>query len=302
MAITHPLKASEKATIDPGDARGPWTFTLPLTTTNGTACTIKAIADDATPLTVQAQGTATVEDPETPGTAAPTMAFSFRGVGAVEFTYNAGRDQWVIYSAAALTSVLLWRGIWNGTTAYQRNDLVRHEGQVWIADVDNLNVQPGIAFGVATWVPLLYPGSGGMDMTAPELIGTIDSGWTILDQFDNNLFTPYGITTDPLGGTFTFEFLGLWQESFSLFFAHNSSNSGRITYVRLWNVTAGAELARVPIGVGRNVEDTNSTFTILSRFSEADIGATLRWEIGGGDSFSAVTLEILRFDTHQVSP
>ena len=35
-----------------------------------------------------------------------------------------------------------WRGVWNNSTAYVVNDIVRHNGRAWVCLVDNTNDEP----------------------------------------------------------------------------------------------------------------------------------------------------------------
>ena len=286
--LPHPLVDGEKATIDPGDQRDPgvpWTFLLPDTITNGTACSIKAITDDQTPITVTAQGTATVEDPRTPGTSQASINFPFRGVGSLTFTYNAGRDMWVIYETASLIGALQVTGIWDVAKAYVKNDLVRYHGGQWVCNIDNTGVEPTVALLTTTqeWFPLVYTGSANVNQVADQTIGTIGTADWVTLNIDNEQMAPVGVTVDLVGNQYAIDFRGVWQQAGSLFFQHDNAQGSRNIQLRLWDPIGLVSYGSVTIGIGRNVTDTNAAVTMLNRV-EAAIGVNLQWQIGGPDT------------------
>ena len=103
MAITHQAVNGEKVTVEPDDPRGPWTIELPdaqeLPANNNWQVHVKAIGFGATPITITATGTASIEDANL-GQKQPSVSTVFVG-NSVEFTYNSGRNTWNVYRSAS---------------------------------------------------------------------------------------------------------------------------------------------------------------------------------------------------------
>ncbi len=112
----------------------------------------------------------------------------------------------------------------------------------------------------------------------------IGAGWTTL-PFDTLTTSPRGISFNTTNNTFQFENAGAWRIStgFNLS-GHNSSNQGRTTNIRLWNVADSAEAGRISIGIGRNVEDTQINVSNIWNITEDNLNEEYRFEVGGGSS------------------
>jgi len=123
--------------------------------------------------------------------------------------------------------------------------------------------------------------------TGGEADTDIGAGWNPLDMIDTSTISPRGVEIFPSGdGTFRMTNDGIWQIALSLSFAHNSSNGGRTTNIRMYNITQGFGPTGVPIGIGRNVEDTLATLSIM--LDVTNTADHFRFEIGGGDSLTTV--------------
>jgi len=196
-------------------------------------------------------------------------------------------------------------GTWNAVDQYTTNEVVRHEGGVWICVINNNGIEPSyeqlpVNGGVGHWTPLQYPGSANGTASSDQTIGNLSAFTTV--EFDSSTITPYGCTMDTATNTFTIDFAGIWQESVSVFFAHDSSNNGRSVRFRVWNVTQGSEEGGVTIGIGRNVEDSNTSFQVMTRFLNADTGDSYRWEIGPNDgTVNSVDITAFVFNLVQLS-
>ena len=197
-------------------------------------------------------------------------------------------------------ALLHYSGIWNTTDAYTVNELVDHEGAAWVCVQDNVNIEPGHEIGFAHWRPLIYPGSGAVTSSTPQVIGTLGATYVPI-AFDTESFAGTGISFNFPGNNFVIDYAGIWNESVNLFFEHDSSNQGRTTFIRLWNATAGTEEGRVPIGIGRNVTDSNVTFSLPHRVSLIESTQQMRWEIGGLDTLNNVVISTFVYGALQHS-
>jgi len=92
--------------------------------------------------------------------------------------------------------------------------------------------------------------------------------------------------------TFTIDNTGIYILSLSGSFAHNSSNGGRTTAIRLFNITTGSPVgSELNIGIGRN--DTVIPATLMFELPLANEDDVFRVDIGGGDSVTSVSFTSL---------
>ncbi len=105
MAFQHQIVVGEKVNFDPDNPKGPWTFIAPAVTSgvgssdHGASFTINATTFGATPITLNASGTAKFDDPQT----GPVPVASITGImtgDALTFTYDSTLDIWRVYSIA----------------------------------------------------------------------------------------------------------------------------------------------------------------------------------------------------------
>ena len=142
------------------------------------------------------------------------------------------------------------------------------------------------AWTAANFVVALYG-----NLTGPDNPGSFGGAWTpITDYSEQRIAVPRGITLDPVAGTFTIDYPGVYEVAVALTIeGHNSSNGGRVTNARFYDVTGGAPLgAGVAIGIGRNQEDTNATFVVPLELDENTDDHAIRLEIGDGDNVSSI--------------
>lgn len=128
-------------------------------------------------------------------------------------------------------------------------------------------------------------GYGGINLSTPDVgFPDLGDGWETLPA-DNAYFTaPRAVTQDVATDSLSILYPGVWIILIAVAFHHNSSNSGRTTYLRLFDIDDGdAPGKEYPLGIGRNVEDTSESVTFPVVIDEADAGHAFRVEIGGGD-------------------
>ncbi len=153
---------------------------------------------------------------------------------------------------------------------------------LWFVDVEDCEDEQGI---------------GAAGMVNPTAGADLGAGYNHLTLFDSELLPAKNVTIDLVNDQFSFDKAGLWELSWQLFFNHNSSNSGRRTNLRLWDVTDNSQIAGdVPLGIGRNVEDSDTSSSFRFQLDASDVGHPIRLELGGGDVVTSVTYEIFRLD------
>ena len=147
-------------------------------------------------------------------------------------------------------------------------------------------------------------GYGGILSNGTVAMPDLDSGWVLFDAWNAaSMASPRYVTQDFANNGLRFERIGVFSMNIKLSIAHNSSNGGRILYLRFNNGTTGTPATNTfAFGVGRNVEATNliipgALFDIPSNV----VGDLVQLEIGGGDSFSSVDSIGASFEAFSVS-
>lgn len=185
---------------------------------------------------------------------------------------------------------------------YSKNENVWFEGAWYLATAD-ITAGSGDPYDNASWRLQHQPGIGGMNLATPSAaLVSIGAGWTPWTAFDTIDITPVGctldVTTNP--GQFSFQYRGTWNSAIIINFTQTESNAGRTTFVRLFNLTANAELARVPIPIARNQPGTYFFAAYPVLINTGNSGDVLRYEIGGGDSVDILTVESSAIDLQQL--
>ena len=147
-----------------------------------------------------------------------------------------------------------------------------------------------VLFTEACSTPIV--GVGEMELTAPSAGADIGLAYQPVDQFDSVSIPGQGITlaTD---GTFTFQQNGIWDIRLQLNISHNESNASRETNIRLYDVTGAAEIGSAAIPIARNQPGTATSISLRANIPSSGLGNTYRFEIGGGDTLSAVLWNVL---------
>ena len=194
-----------------------------------------------------------------------------------------------------LLNLARWSGDWS-PRVYLRNEVTWYHGGAWIASSDTTDT-PGAG---TDWAPLVGPmGRGGMRIVTPIAKPDLGAGWIASAPYEE--FIPggvEGVTLDLATGRFSFLFDGLWMLLFSLALDHDSTNHGRFTNIRIFNVTDGTQVGLAEkISIGRDVGSSVVNVTLLVPVAGGVNGKLLEVEIGGGDNVNDVvfTTSILSF-------
>lgn len=132
---------------------------------------------------------------------------------------------------------------------------------------------------------------GGLNRSAPVAFD-VTTGWTTLPLDTGLLATPRGIVQIPGSNAIQYSYSGVYKLDIGgIIQGHDSSNSGRTFFLRLYNNTEGAPISQdLAIGVGRNTEDTDFSFGTLAEVEAAALGDDIIVQIGNGDAITGGTL------------
>lgn len=206
---------------------------------------------------------------------------------------------------ANFNRVTYWSGVWSGGATYSQYEEVYHEGALWICKAGVTASVDEPALGSVSW-DLKTPssGRGGMTIDAPiASLGTITGTFQDIDNYDSIDLNTLGVTLTPATGTFSFQWPGIWQLGLTLIFEHDDVNSGRDTFIRMWNVTDSVAVGTgLPWFIGRNQPGSNIILPFPMTISEADIGKVLVAQIGGGDDITVTMVHAQSIDAYQFGP
>lgn len=128
-------------------------------------------------------------------------------------------------------------------------------------------------------------------------VAGLDIGLTFqeIDYFDTDAVAPRGFTTFPFQGRWQFDRPGVYALALSFGIEHNGVNNGRTTRVQLYNLDAATPVGNDAIlPIGRNAEGTTFGFTAITEVTEAAVGDTFVFRIGGTtDSYTNVFWDYL---------
>ena len=154
-------------------------------------------------------------------------------------------------------------------------------------------------FSLSSFVAAAY-GSVRMS-TAPQAGPDLGAGWQALDRMDQVAVTPRLMDVRS-PGEFSVDHPGVYNLQTEVGFEHNSSNGGRFTQLRLFNVTDGVPTSlTTSIVIGRNVEVTQWTGNLLFEADDVAAQKYYRWEIGGGDAVSSMSWLTQSLSVNQLS-
>ena len=129
---------------------------------------------------------------------------------------------------------------------------------------------------------------------------TINAGWTPLLNYDTALPSPVGVTQNLAAGTLELLGPGVYSLNATFDITFTSSNAGRNTHMRLFNVTDGVAVIDFQVPIGRDVDGATAAVTGL--FDAPTGNKVCRLEVGGGDALSNVSRRGCAFGVHRVSP
>ena len=169
------------------------------------------------------------------------------------------------------------------TVAFEiTQDAVDAGGAVWVIQLPDNSWEVINAECVAD-----ETGWGSASLSAPVADTDIGLAFIPMDQADTIDIPFKDSTFDTATGQFSVTKKGIWDVDLSFNLSHNESNSGRETFLRLWDVNGGVPIGReYPIGIGRNQPGTDRS--LQAPFAVTTPGQPIRFEIGGGDTISSV--------------
>lgn len=131
---------------------------------------------------------------------------------------------------------------------------------------------------------------GGVVTTSPVVGGPTSIGalWEPLTfSMEAQPATAVHMTVDTVNGTVQPHYSGAYAASVTVAFEHNSSNNGRTTHMRLYNITQGVAGGSVVVGTGRNAEATSMSVSLVAVIENNN--DVFRLELGGGDDYSLIS-------------
>ena len=144
-----------------------------------------------------------------------------------------------------------------------------------------------IAFQVSQ---LVIPGYGGIRLSAPVGFPDIGAGWQTLPADAVTTSAPADVVQDPASNSVSVLRAGTWRADIALAFAFTDVNSGRSTNLRIVNLTTLSAGGSVILGVGRNAAAANYSVGLMVDIGKEEIGDQFAIQIGGGDTFTSVTI------------
>lgn len=162
---------------------------------------------------------------------------------------------------------------------------------------------PQYAFAASVLANFAFSAYGAMEYDG-VVVGFPDlgAGWQNIDIFNSlPVATPRHVTVNLGGSTVAVDTPGVFAITITISINHNSSNSGRTTRVRLFDVTDGQPLGDgYVIGTGRNAEATTASATILAELGVDDVNHDLIVQIGGGAIYTSVEFNAATFSIYSV--
>ena len=157
--------------------------------------------------------------------------------------------------------------------------------------------------GIATWCPTSGPfkGYGSVSQTIAPFAATLGAGYTVLLSDQSDLNTPVAVIQDAVNNGLIFEQAGVWSITSTFTIGHDSANDGRTFNVEIYNSTDAVSSNGTTVGVGRNVEYTNYSASMLVDVPESAVGDLFQIRIGGtADTFITVTQVSYTFNANKI--
>lgn len=135
--------------------------------------------------------------------------------------------------------------------------------------------------------PYVPAGYGGVYL--PEPISTfpnLDNEWRTVIMSEGRVTEPRGLDQLPEDNALRITVAGVWTFAVTIAFQHDSSNAGRLVWLRLFNISKQAGSTPIPIGIGRNVESTSFSVSTLVETDDdlATAGDKYILQLGNGDA------------------
>jgi len=148
---------------------------------------------------------------------------------------------------------------------------------------------------------MVAAGYGGVNQSTPVGIPDLGAGFEVLPADEGLLSAPRAVTQDFANNGLIFTIEGVWSIGVVLSLVHAESNSGRQIIVQLYNATLDSSVSEVVLPIARNQPGTYFSSSFLSEVTAANVGDVFQVRIGGGDTVTAVTLQLYTLSANHVS-
>ena len=215
-----------------------------------------------------------------------TTADDWAAIGTTNHAVLTGRDVVDSHPQAAITGLVAEQNTQNSRLDAIEAELIRLE-QDKLDTANALQLFSFAAYGEA-------------ECPNDTAFSDLGAAWQDLDIFTvSNLAAPRGVVINLTNGQFSVENSGVYAVNLSGAIEHDISQSGRITYVRLYNYTAASAVgAGIALGTGRNAAATSVVATLLADIGATHINQALGFQIGDGDTYTAVTFQTLGYSVN----
>ncbi len=148
----------------------------------------------------------------------------------------------------------------------------------------------------------VFPAYGGLKIDSNTPFSDLGVTWQVLDIFDEiTPLSPLLITPSLVNNSLAVQHQGMYIINISGVFEHNSSNQGRLTYIRLWDITDAEQIGNAfTLSTGRNAEATPIAVNGFVEIPSAKENNEFRLEIGNGDAYSSVIFNVLNYQLHSI--
>lgn len=139
---------------------------------------------------------------------------------------------------------------------------------------------------------LAFNAYGGMRYTAAEALSDLGATWQRLTGLDQQLPTvPRYITIDLVNGKFSFSYPGIYSVAITGFLSHDTLTAKQTTGLRIYDVTDDTPAFSRTLVSSNGSVGTQIGNVFLIEISSEEVGNEFAVELGGGDSYSTVTLD-----------
>jgi hypothetical protein len=141
----------------------------------------------------------------------------------------------------------------------------------------------------------VFSAYGGIYIANPPIaFPDIGAAWQTVSVFDAESPSSRGVAADSASDSLSVDLPGVYRADIQGSINHNILNAGRTIRFRLYNIDSGTPISNeYPVGIGRNVEDTNISASVF--FEAVVAGGRIAVQVGGGDTLTGVNFNSALF-------